>query len=106
MELLRRSAPGPAKDQQPSRGLAQRFFDNRVGCSKPNIWKFITKMKQQQVLTELRIQQREQGHEDAPSKKTQERNTRLKKIVSSYSATDRMYYLEKIANYLIDTEDE
>lgn len=73
-------------------------FANLVGCSHPNIWKFIKCLKKEQCLSEVRVEQHLSGAQPTPSKKVyRDTALRVRRIAEDYENRDIMDYLRGIA---------
>ncbi|XP_065324287.1 uncharacterized protein LOC135931238 [Gordionus sp. m RMFG-2023] len=76
-----------------------RSFNSLLTSYHPTIWRFITGLKKQQSLTELKIVQLQGGDDEAsPRKKYRNLSERLKRIVSDYRNRDILSYLKGLAS--------
>ena len=75
-----------------------RSFNATVGCYHPNIWKFISALKREQGLVEVRQAKYLAG--DQPVKRKATHNERaLHNLIGSYSERPRMEFLRGIAHH-------
>jgi len=74
-------------------------FASLLGAAHPTIYKLIDGLKARQVLTELEINQFQNGAIPAPNKKYQKLAEELKKVVEDYGAANfsNMDYLLRVA---------
>ena len=74
-----------------------RSFNATVGCYHPNIWKFISALKREQGLVEVRQAKCLAGDQPVKRKATQDNERALHNLNGSYSERPRMEFLGVIA---------
>ena len=76
-----------------------RSFNATVGCHHPTIWKFVTALKREQGLVELRQTEFVTGARPAKRSKDQANEDALKQLVGSYQWRPKMEFLRGVAHH-------
>ena len=76
-----------------------RSFNATVGCHHPNIWKFITALKREQGLVEVRQAKFIAGTNPPKRRKNQATEEALKQLVTSYVWRPTMEFLRGVAHH-------
>ena len=76
-----------------------RSFNATVACHHPNIWKFITALKREQRLVEVRQAKFIAGTNPPKRKKNQATEEALKQLVTSYVWRPTMEFLRGVAHH-------
>ena len=75
-----------------------RSFLASVGCCHPNVWKFLTCIKREQSLQQIKLAQCAAGFDKEPSrKKYLDVSKRIISVVNNYENQDVLEYLRRIA---------
>ena len=79
----------------------RRSFNATVGCYHPNIWKFISALKLEQGLVEVRQAKYLAGYQQVKRKAKQDNERALCHLIGSYPERPRMKFLRGIAQHFI-----
>ena len=74
-------------------------FNATVGCHHPNVWKFLSALKREQGLVELRQAKYIDGNQASKRKKVQANEKAPRDLVGSYLHRPRLEFLRGVAHH-------